>query len=77
MKYKTDYLNDNDDDLRGILEHFQRIDQRCQASLDELNQNREMTSSCVVAQFIEQIEDVENKSDNRTVAAMLIKPTYV
>lgn len=77
MKCKTDYLNENNEDLQEILEYYQRIDQRCQASLDELNQNKELTSSLVVAQFIEQLEDVENKSDNSAVAAMLIKPTHI
>ena len=77
MKCKTDYLKGNNEDLEAILEYFQRIDQRCEASLGELNQNRELTSSLVVAQFIEELEDVENRSDNSAVAAMLIKPTHI
>ena len=75
MKYKTTYFNGDNRELQAALEHFQKIDQRCQSLLDELNDNHELTSTGIVARFIEQLENIESTGDNGAIAAMMIKPT--
>lgn len=78
MKYKTNYFNENNnEELQMSLKHFQKIDQCCQLSFDELNQNRALTSSAIVIQFIEQLDNIESQSDNSTIAKMLVRPIHI
>jgi hypothetical protein len=73
MKYKTNYLSTNTDDINVVLERFQMLDNKCQSSLNGLDQNHHLTSSLIVAQFIEQLTGIENEGDNSTIAAIFLK----
>jgi len=72
IKYKTNYINTNKEDINAALERFQMLDNKCQSSLDELDQNHELTSSLIVAKFIEQLTGIENEGDDSTIAAIFI-----
>jgi hypothetical protein len=76
MKYKTNFLSTNSDDFNAALEHFQKLDSKCQASLDALGKNHELTSSLMVARFIEELTGLDD-GENSTIAAILVKPPVI
>jgi formate dehydrogenase maturation protein FdhE len=53
------------------------MDAQCQQSLDQLNENRELTSSAMVATFVEQLERLESKDRPSVISAMFSKPSEV
>ena len=71
--HKIDYLENNLEDMNSVLEHFRMIDSQCQSSILALNHNRELTSSVVVAQFVEELNGLENKTNQSVLAAMFVK----
>ncbi|CAF1581987.1 unnamed protein product [Adineta ricciae] len=79
LVHKTNYAekNANEQNLGALLEHFQNIDQQCQSSLEALSQNRELTSSAVVEQFVYEISGLENKNSQSIISAMFAKSSEV
>jgi len=53
------------------------IDDQCQSSLNILHENHELTSSAMVAQFIEDLNGLENKNTKSIISAMFAKPSTV
>ncbi|CAF1584685.1 unnamed protein product [Adineta ricciae] len=64
LVHKTNYaeMNANKQDLSSLFEYFRSIDQQCQSSLKTLSQNRELTASAVVQQFLDEIDGLENEN---------------
>lgn len=79
LKHKTNYLENSETnlDLQSVLEHFRIIDSQCQGSLHELNNNNLLTSSDIVVQFIDEIQGIENKTNESVIETIMIKPTTV
>ncbi|UJR35134.1 hypothetical protein I4U23_027905 [Adineta vaga] len=74
LLYKTTYAEKNQDkDFDSLLEQFRMVDEQCKSSLEALDQNQELTSSRVVAQFVEQIQGIENKNNPSVISAMFTK----
>jgi hypothetical protein len=70
LVHKTTFVEKNNEDLNSILEHFRMIDARCQSSLDTLDQNRALTSSALVANFIEKLDGLEIDNRGSAIAAI-------
>ncbi|CAF0765528.1 unnamed protein product [Rotaria sp. Silwood1] len=77
LLHKTNYVENNSEHLNSILEHFHIIDAQCQSSLKTLEQNRELTSSKMVAQFTRELNEVESKNDNIISSTMFTKSSEV
>lgn len=75
LKHKTNYLenNNNTENFDSIIEHYQLIDNQCQSSLDELDQNHQLTSSVTVIQFVEGLEGLENRTKDTVLKAIITK----
>jgi hypothetical protein len=73
--HKTDYLESNKEDINSVLEHFRMIDAQLKTSLDALHRNNELTGSEIVAQFIEDLEGLENKNNDSVISSMFAKPS--
>ena len=73
LLYKTNCIESNDQNERSTFEHFRMMDTQCQTSFDRLKQNHELTSSLIIAQFIEELNGLENKGDYNSIAAMFVR----
>jgi hypothetical protein len=76
IKYKTNSI-ENNENVSSILEHFQMIDTQCQSSYDELRRERELTTSAVVAQFIKDLNGLENRNDTSIISVLVINTPTV
>ncbi|CAF1155545.1 unnamed protein product [Adineta ricciae] len=72
--YKTKYIekNANGQDFSSLLEHFQDMDQQCQSSLEALDKNRELTSSAVIEQFVDELNRCGNNKYEDSVLTSLL-----
>jgi len=77
LKHKTNHFENNSENFNFILEHFQMIDNRCQASLDEINQHHELTTSSIIEQFLNDLNGLENSTKDKTISAMFMKGSEV
>jgi len=53
------------------------IDTKCQSSYDELSRERELTTSAIVTQFIEDLNGLEKKNETSIISAMFINSSSV
>lgn len=77
IKHKTNHFENNPENFNYILEHFQMIDNRCQASLDEINHHHELTTSRIIEQFIDDLNGLENQTKDSAISAMFIQGSEV
>jgi hypothetical protein len=56
-----------------MLDHFRMIDNQCNMSIKELNHNHQLNSSDIIAQFIEDINGLENRNDKNIITALIAK----
>jgi len=56
-----------------MLDHFRMIDNQCNMSIKELNHNHGLTASDIVAQFIEDINGLENRNEKSIITALIAK----
>ena len=74
LVYKTNYAekNTNGQDMSSLLEHFRGLDHQCQSSLDALDKNRELTSSAVIEQFVDELNRYGNNKYEDSVLTSLL-----
>ncbi|CAF1468459.1 unnamed protein product [Adineta steineri] len=62
--YKTNHIENNNENFNPILEHFHMLDNRCLTSLEAFKHNAKLPSSITVKRFIDDLNELENKTNN-------------
>jgi hypothetical protein len=63
--------------MNSLLEHFRMIDNQLKSSLDSLTENHELTASELVAQFLEELNELENKNHDSVISVLFTRSSEV
>ncbi|CAF0762654.1 unnamed protein product [Adineta steineri] len=77
LKFKTTYLENNNEDMNSVLERFRLIDSKCDSKWEAFHENEELTSSLTVEQFIDDLHGIENNNAEDIIREMLVKSPLI